>query len=481
MLLSIGLSPLIAAIIMSIIPDISRRILGQIAIVMGYILLIWSIMGLGIGYEIDKLGYQYYESYRWQEILNLNYSIGVDGISVWFIILTNLLILICIWLATENVDKYTKWFYVMLYVTQFTLLQVFMILEMLLFYISFEAVLIPMFLIIMIWGSRERKIHAAYQFFMYTLIGSFLFLLALFLVYSYIGTMDYFVIMRTGLSEYHQIILGIALFIAFAIKVPIFPFHIWLPEAHVEAPTAGSVLLAGIMSKMGTYGMLRYLLPLAEYGVEMMRAVVCMICIIGVFYTGLTTLRQIDMKKIIAYSSVGHMCFVIIGMFMSNLEALEGAIYLMITHGIISPALFLCIGIIYDRYGSRLYMYYGGIASIMPLYIIFFMLFTLANFSLPGTASFVAEILVIIGIVMVDLWVGSLLFLSGVIGLVYSLWLLNRVANGPISEFIKVYIDLTKMEFIYLMILSILTIVLGIYPQWILEAIHMSIMGLFFV
>jgi len=251
-----------------------------------------------------------------------------------------------------------------------------------------------------------------------------------------------------------------------------------LPEAHVEAPTAGSVLLAGIMLKMGTYGMLRFLLPLAEYSIEFMKVGVVTICIIGVFYTAFTTLRQIDMKKIIAYSSVGHMCFVIIGMFVGNIEALEGSIFLMITHGFVSPALFLCVGIIYDRYGSRLYPYYGGLTIVMPVYVIFFTLFILANFSLPGTASFVAEIMVIIGVVLDDIWIGSLLFLSGIIGLAYSLWLLNRVTNGPLSKYIIVYIDLTKLELLYLTILGVLTLLLGFYPKPVLDVLHVATMSL---
>ena len=360
----------------------------------------------------------------------------------------------------------------MLFLTQFCLVQVFIVLELTLFYISFEAVLIPMFLLIMIWGSRERKIHAAYQFFLYTLIGSFMFLLALFLVYSVVGSTDYLTLLSVRLTEYHQIVLGIALFVAFSVKIPLFPFHIWLPEAHVEAPTAGSVLLAGILLKMGAYGILRFMLPLCPVCVDYISPFVYVICVIGVFYTAFTTVRQIDLKKIIAYSSVGHMCFVIVGLFAGNYQALEGSIYLMITHGLVSPALFLSIGVLYDRYGSRLYSYYGGMAALMPVFSLFFYIFILANFSLPGTCSFVAEILVVVGVFASEALVSALLFLSGAIGLVYSLWLANRVLAGPLSSHIFIYSDLTKTEFIYLFVLVLLTFVLGFYPKPVLDYFH---------
>jgi proton-translocating NADH-quinone oxidoreductase chain M len=388
------------------------------------------------------------------------------------------LILLCVWLVIETVKLYQKWFYVLLFLTQYFLIQVFIVLELFLFYISFEAVLIPMFLIIMLWGSRGRRIHAAYQFFFYTLVGSFIFLLALFLVYSYVGTTDYLLLIFNKLSLYHQLILGSALFIAFAVKVPVFPFHIWLPEAHVEAPTAGSVSLAGILLKMGCYGLIRYLLVLASYGVEVLLILIYTISIIGVFYTAFTTIRQIDMKKIIAYSSVGHMSFVVIGLLVGNIEGLEGSIYLMLTHGLISPALFLLVGIIYDRYGSRLFFYYKGLTMIMPVYVLFFYFFILANFSLPGTASFVSEILVVVGVIMNDFWIGSLLFLSGMLGLVYSLWLINRLVSGSLSYHIYNYIDLTIIEFSYLIFLGSLTIYLGFKPSVVLDTLHIPISAL---
>jgi proton-translocating NADH-quinone oxidoreductase chain M len=477
----LGILPLLAMGGLFFIDSSYQRLLSKYSLLVSLLILNYSIAFLYGNFDSSIVGFQFFESYSWVKSLNLNYTIGLDAISLWFIILTNFLILLCVWLASETVYTYSKWFYFVLFLTQFFLIQVFLILELALFYIAFEAVLIPMFLLIMIWGSRERKIHAAYQFFLYTLIGSFLFLLALFLVYSIVGSTDYLVLLGSEISNFHQLLLGVALFIAFAIKIPLFPVHIWLPEAHVEAPTSGSVLLAGIMLKMGGYGLLRFFLPLCPYCVDVISSVVFTICIVGVFYTAFTTLRQIDMKKIIAYSSVGHMCFVVAGLLAGNIEAIEGSIYLMLTHGIVSPALFLCVGVIYDRYGSRLFSYYGGLTLIMPIYAIFFYLFILANFSLPGTASFIAEILVVIGLVLSDIWVASLLFLSGTIGLAYSLWLINRVVSGSLSAYVYNYIDLTKTEFIYMSSLASLTLFLGICPTYVLETLHIAVSSILLI
>lgn len=466
--------PLITAGLLFFSDEEAPQYTSKIAVILAFSILNFSIFGLLSNFDSSLVGFQFFESFSWLSFLNLNYTVGVDGISLCFVILTNFLILVCVWLASETVYVNLKWFYILLFLTQFLLIQVFLLLELTLFYISFEAVLIPMFLIILVWGSRERKIHAAYQFFLYTLIGSFMFMIALFLLYSFIGSTDYLVLLNTEISSYYQLILGIALFVAFAVKVPLFPFHIWLPEAHVEAPTAGSVLLAGILLKMGGYGLVRFFVPLCPYCVEIISPFVYMICIVGVFYTAFTTLRQIDMKKIIAYSSVGHMCFVIVGMLAGNLQGMDGAVFLMLSHGIVSPALFLCVGVIYDRYGSRLYSYYGGLAQVMPIYSLFFFVFILANFSLPGTASFVSEVLVVFGILFSDIWVAVLLFLSGAIGLVYSLWLINRVIAGPFSIYISEFSDLTQNEFVYLSVLGFLTVLLGIYPEPVLQLIRIA-------
>jgi len=339
MLEFLSLLPVFGIVILWSIHNSRLYFLNNVAILFSFFVFNFSILLLAF-YDSNVIGYQFFNSYSWLAFMNLNYTIGVDAISIWFLILTNLLMVLCVWLGSETVHLHLKWFYIMLFLTQFFLIQVFIVLDLTFFYFSFEAVLIPMFLLIMMWGSRERRIHAAYQFFLYTLLGSFMFLLALFIVYSTVGTTDYLVLFATQLSDYHQLVLGIAMFIAFSVKIPLFPFHIWLPEAHVEAPTAGSVLLAGILLKMGAYGILRFMIPLNLVCVEFITPFVYMICVIGVFYTALTTLRQIDMKKIIAYSSVGHMSFVIAGLFATNYQALEGAIYLMITHGIVSPACF---------------------------------------------------------------------------------------------------------------------------------------------
>lgn len=406
--------------------------------------------------------------------LNINYSLGVDSFSLWFILLSTFLIPICILVSWENIKFRIKEFLLLLFFLEFLLIQIFSITDLIIFYLLFEGVLIPMFIMIGVWGSRERKIFAAYQFFLYTFIGSVFMLIALLYLYITFGTSSYhFLLFWTPyLSSVESFYCWLAFFFAFAIKVPMIPVHIWLPEAHVEAPTAGSVLLAGILLKLGGYGMLRYLIPFFPSATIYFLPFVYSLCIVGIIYTSAVTVRQVDLKKIIAYSSVAHMSFVILGLFSLTINGIEGGIFLMLSHGIVSSALFICIGILYDRYHSRLIFYYGGLTTLMPLYSIFFFLFTLANMGLPGLSNFVGELLVLLGLVSMSPVIAVLAAIGTILGAIYSIWLYNRLMFGNVQiEFIQEYADINKREFFILFWLFSLILFFGIYPKAILATL----------
>jgi proton-translocating NADH-quinone oxidoreductase chain M len=327
-----------------------------------------------------------------------------------------------------------------------------------------------MFLLIGIWGSRQRKIHAVYQFFFYTIIGSLIMLLAILMIYSNVQITDIRLLYGIEFSGNRELFLWSAFFLAFAVKVPIFPFHIWLPEAHVEAPTVGSVILAGILLKLGTYGLLRFVIPFFAYGTSFYLPFIYTFSILGILYTSCTTVRQIDLKKVIAYASVGHMSYVIIGLFTSNLQGLSGSIFLMISHGIVSGGLFFGIGVIYDRYKTRLIKYYRGLIQVMPLFALFLFILTSSNISFPGTSNFVGEFLILIGICEHNLLVTFIATISIILTAVYSIWLYNRIVFGSLTS--KYYInfaDLSLKEFYIMFIFSFLSVLLGLKPNIILN------------
>jgi len=311
----------------------------------------------------------------WSNFLNIYYSIGIDGISLFFIILTTFLMPLCLLLSWLNISYRLKEFIICMLLTEFFLINVFSVLDLFFFYLFFESILLPMFLIIGIWGSRQRKIHATYQFFFYTLIGSLLMLIAIIYIYIVVGTSDLSIISLFRFNNYTQIFLWLAFFLALAVKIPMIPFHIWLPEAHVEAPTAGSVILAGLLLKMGGYAILRFLIPIFDYANLYFMPFVFLLSILAIIYSSLATIRQLDLKKIIAYSSVAHMNYVTIGLFSYDLQGIQGCIFLMLSHGLVSSALFICVGVLYDRYKSRIVKYYGGLVQLMPLLSFFFFFF----------------------------------------------------------------------------------------------------------
>lgn len=404
--------------------------------------------------------------YLWLEFFPFYFSIGLDGLSLFFVLLTTFLIFICVLISWNSINYRAKEFFFLLFIIEFLLINVFCSLNLFFFYIFFEAVLIPMFLLIGIWGSRQRKFHAVYMFFFYTLIGSLIMLLGLLFIYSNLGSLDFRVLLTSDFSLLRQKFLWLTFFIAFAIKIPMIPFHIWLPEAHVEAPTAGSVILAGLLLKLGSYGILRFIIFLFSDASFFFTPLVYTLSLIGIIYGSCTTVRQIDLKKIIAYSSVAHMNFVTLGLFSSTIESLAGSVYLMLSHGLVSSGLFISIGYLYDRYKTRLIFYYGGLVWSMPFFSLFFFILILANISFPGTSSFVGEFLVLIGLLDSNFFVTFIATFGIVLGAIYSFWLYNRVCFQV--SFLKKYSDISLREFFILFLLISLIIIFGIFPNIIL-------------
>lgn len=467
--------PLIGSFFLIFIPSSNRSLLKSVALNFSC----WTfILSLFLWLFFDKsIGtFQFVNKFMWIPILNLNFTIGVDGISLFFILLTTLLIPICLLASWNSIQINLKLFLLSFLIMEFFLIGVFCILDLLLFYIFFESVLIPMFLIIGIWGSRERKIRAAYFFFLYTLLGSVLMLLAILYIYYQVGTTDYEVLLTFSFSELEQKIMWLAFFASFATKIPMVPVHLWLPEAHVEAPTAGSVILAGVLLKLGTYGFIRFSFPLFPEGCFYFAPLVYAISSVGIVYTSFTAIRQTDFKRIIAYTSVAHMNLVMVGLFSFNIIGLEGAILQSLSHGFVASALFLIIGVVYERHHTRMVKYYGGLVHTMPIYIIIFLFFTMSNIGLPGTGSFVGEFLILTGSFKVNTSVTFIGATGMIIGGCYSLWLFNRIAYGNLkTQYFQKYLDLNKREFLIFLPLIIGTLVMGLYPEVFLNSIHFSV------
>tara|TARA_B100000614_G_scaffold262904_1_gene299972 strand:+ start:1139 stop:2599 length:1461 start_codon:yes stop_codon:yes gene_type:complete len=422
--------------------------------------------------------FQFMVSYQWLESYNISATLGVDGISLFLILLTTLLIPLCLLVSWESVKHSVKEYLICFLILESLLILIFSVLDLVLFYVFFESVLIPMFIIIGVWGSRERKVRAAYMLFLYTLLGSLFMLVAIICIYFEAGTTDLQTLLITDFDERRQLLLWLAFFASFAVKVPMVPFHIWLPEAHVEAPTAGSVLLAGVLLKLGGYGFIRFSLPLFPEASVYFTPLVFTLSVIAIIYSSLTTLRQIDLKRIIAYSSVAHMNFVTIGIFSQNIQGLQGSMMLMLSHGVVSSALFMCIGVLYDRHKTRLIKYYGGVVQIMPVFATIFLVFTMANLSLPATSSFVGEFLVLIGAFSSNTLVAFLATTGIITGAAYSLWLYNRVVFGNLKvTYINHFYDITRRELFTFTPLLILTIYMGIYPSIFLDPMYISLIN----
>ncbi len=432
-------------------------------------LLIWA------QFDPAQGGFQLVERAPWLTGLGVDYHVGVDGISLWFILLSTLLTVVVILGSWHSVQSRVKEYMIAFLVLDTLMIGVFCALDVVLFYLFFEGILIPMFLIIGIWGGPNR-IYAAFKFFLYTLAGSVLFLVAIIYMYVVAGTTDLPTLMRTTFDETAQFWLFWALFASFAIKVPMWPFHTWLPDAHVEAPTAGSVLLAGVLLKLGGYGFLRFSLPMLPDAAVEAAPVIFALSVVAIVYTSLVALMQDDMKKLIAYSSVAHMGIVTIGLFTFNMQGLQGGIIQMLSHGIVSGALFMCVGVIYDRIHSREIKRYGGLAERMPAYAFIFMLFTMASVGLPGTSGFVGELLVIVGAFQEHQWVAFFAATGLILGACYMLWLYRRVIfGGLVREDLLTIKDMRTNEVVAFAPLVILTIVMGVYPQFFLEPMAASV------
>ncbi|MDP5333736.1 MAG: NADH-quinone oxidoreductase subunit M [Paracoccaceae bacterium] len=447
------------------------------------------LVSLFILFQFDpaNTGFQFVEERTW--IMGLTYKMGVDGISILFVMLTTFMMPLVI-AASWDVNTRVKEYMVAFLLLETLMLGVFMALDLVLFYLFFEAGLIPMFLIIGIWGGKAR-IYASFKFFLYTFLGSVLMLVAMVAMYSDAGTTDIPSLMRHTFGSESFSILGVhvvgglqtllflAFFASFAVKMPMWPVHTWLPDAHVQAPTAGSVVLAAILLKMGGYGFLRFSLPMFPVGSEVMTPLVLWMSAIAIVYTSLVALVQEDMKKLIAYSSVAHMGYVTMGIFAANQQGIDGAIFQMISHGFISGALFLCVGVIYDRMHTRDIDAYGGLVNRMPAYALIFMFFTMANVGLPGTSGFVGEFLTLVGIFQVNTWV-ALVACSGVIlSAAYALWLYRRVVLGDlIKESLRTISDMTRREKAIFAPLVVMTLLLGVYPALVTDIIGPSVEAL---
>ncbi len=468
------LIPLIGSFLVLFIPSQYKETIKVIVLSFSLAEFLLSLM-MWMSFDNSSSRFQFVEVYNWIESSNIIFYLGVDGISLFFILLTTLLIPICLLASWDAIKFNEKEYFIAFLAMEALVIAVFCVLDIILFYVFFESVLIPMFIIIGVWGSRERRIRAAYMFFLYTLLGSVLMLLAILYIYYQAGTTDYQILLTTTFDPEVQKLLWLAFFASFAVKVPMLPVHIWLPEAHVEAPTAGSVILAGILLKLGSYGFLRFSLPLFPYASVYFTPFIYSFACIAVIYTSLTAIRQTDLKRIIAYASVAHMNLVLIGMFVYNLQGLEGSILQQLSHGLVSGALFLCVGVIYDRHHTRLVKYYSGLAHTMPIYIAIFMFFSMANIALPGTSSFVGEFLILVGAFQTNTTVCVLSATGMILGGGYSLWLFNRVAFGNIKvQYMKAFSDIDKREFGTFLPLIVLTLVMGIYPEIFLDPMHMS-------
>ena len=458
--------------------DDQARAVRWVALI-GAVVSLLVTLPLYSGFQLDTSSMQFVEKAPWIERFNVNYYLGVDGISLWFVLLTafiNVVVIIASWESiTSRVNQYMAAFMIL----SGLMIGVFAAIDGLLFYVFFEATLIPMYLIIGIWGG-PNKIYAAFKFFLYTLLGSLLMLVALIYLYNKSGgSFDILTWHKLPLGSTIQTLLFFAFFAAFAVKVPMWPVHTWLPDVHVEAPTGGSAVLAAIMLKLGAYGFLRFSMPIAPDASREWAWLIIGLSLTAVIYVGLVALVQQDMKKLVAYSSVAHMGFVTLGFFIFNDLGVSGGIVQMIAHGFVSGAMFLCIGVLYDRVHSREISSYGGVVNTMPKFAAFALFFAMANAGLPGTAGFVGEWMVILGAVKFNFWIGAAAATALIFGAAYTLWMFKRVYLGPVAnDDVRALVDINSREFLMLSLLAIAVLYMGIYPKPFTDVMNTSVADL---
>ena len=457
--------PLVGALMILLVKgdnETSRRNINNVALwttIVTFLisLLIWN------QFDTSSAGFQMQEQAEWLGA-SVAYRMGVDGISMLFVILTTALMPAAIFASRYSVTVRVKEYMIAFLVLETMMIGVFCALDLVLFYLFFEAGLIPMFIIIGVWGGQNR-VYASFKFFLYTLLGSVLMLLAIMAMYWEAGTSDIVTLLAYPFPESMQYWLWLAFFASFAVKMPMWPVHTWLPDAHVQAPTAGSVILAGVLLKMGGYGFLRFSLPMFPLASDFYAPMVYTLSVIAIIYTSLVALAQEDIKKLIAYSSVAHMGYVTMGLFSMTMQGVQGGIFQMLSHGIVSGALFLCVGVVYDRMHTREIKAYGGLVNRMPVFAALFMIFTMANVGLPGTSGFVGEFLTILGVFQVNNWVAFFAATGVILSAAYALWLYRRVVFGKLEkESLKGILDMDRREKIILVPLAVLTIFFGLYP-----------------
>ena len=475
--LSIWLPILFGMIVLAVGRDKNAGFVRLLSLV-GAVVSFLPTLPLIMNFDSAAHGMQFYESAAWIERFNVFYKLGVDGLSLWFIPLTAFISIIVVLAAWQVIEERVAQYMGSFLILSGLMIGVFASLDGLLFYFFFEATLIPMYIIIGVFGGPNR-VYAAFKFFLYTFFGSLLTLVAIIYLYNQSGSFDILEWHRLPLTMNEQILIFIAFFMAFAVKVPMWPVHTWLPDAHVEAPTGGSVVLAAIMLKLGAYGFLRFSLPITPDASQYLAPVVIGLSLVAVIYIGLVAMVQKDMKKLVAYSSIAHMGFVTLGFFMFNDLGVQGGLMQSISHGFVSGAMFLCIGVLYDRVHSREIADYGGVVNTMPKFAAFAVLFSMANAGLPATSGFIGEFMVILGAVEFNFWTGLASGTALILGAAYSLWMVKRVVFGPVvHKHVAELTDLNGREFAILGVLAIATLVMGLYPAPIAETLQVSVTDL---